>query len=359
VALGPCAFARFPCSHGATAYFDGQLGAQDALARWVARAVTAQDKPIVYATGDLRFDCQSSIAVYQMALLGLGQIVHSHPERRDEYLPAMRHAADLMLRPETLRYATRAYGHDGVHAMAPGEGHAYLGYVNLGLGILRLVDPDTPLASLHDRLTKSLAERLRASPHGMLETYPGETWPPDVAAVAGSIGLYATATHTDFAALLPDWAPRFSRCAVDESGFLVQRVTASCARLDAPRGSGTAIASYFLGFADADLSRMLYAALSRRSHVVGGFRGVPEYPPGFSGSGDLNAGPIVFGISVGATGFAIGAARMNRDREAFVELVRSANLVGVPTSHDGAESFATGGLLGNALLLAMLTAERP
>jgi hypothetical protein len=352
-------FARFPCSRDAAAYYGGEVATQDALAQWVARAITAQEKPIVYTTGNLRFDCQSAIAVYQMAIVGLGQVVLAHPERRDALLPAMRRAAELMLRPETLRYAARAYGHDGLHAMGAGEGHAYLGYVNLGLGMLRLVDPDTPLSSLNDRLSKALSERLRASPHGLLETYPGETWPPDVAAVAGSIGLYASATHTDSSALLGDWGSRFSRCAVDASGFLVQKVTANCDRLDAPRGSGTALASYFLAFADGDLSGTLYDAIARRSHVVGGFRGVPEYAPGFRGQGDVNAGPILFGISVGATGFAIGAARMNHDRDAFIELVRSANLVGVPTSHDGAESFATGGLLGNALLLAMLTAQRP
>jgi hypothetical protein len=358
-AVGPCAFARFPCGRGASAYFDGELATQDALGMAVVRAIAAQEQPIVYATGDLRFDCQSSIAVYQMALLGLGQILVSHPERREAYLPAMRHAAELMLRPETLRYAARAYGHDGVRGMGAGEGHAYLGYVNLGLGMLRLVDPETSLAPLHDRLSKSLAQRLRASPHGMIETYPGEIWPPDVAAVAGSIGLYASATHTDRSVLLGDFAPRFSRCAIDASGFLVQRITPSCSRLDAPRGSGTALASYFLAFADDELSRTLYDAVARRSHLVGGFRGVPEYPPGFHGPGDVNAGPILFGISVGATGFSIGAARMNGDRDRFVELVRSANLLGVPIGGDGGSVFATGGLLGNALLLAMLTAAHP
>ena len=41
-----------------------------------------------------------------------------------------------------------------------GRGHAYLGYVNLALGMMRLVDPETPHARLHDRLTEALARRL-------------------------------------------------------------------------------------------------------------------------------------------------------------------------------------------------------
>ena len=128
----------------------------------------------------------------------------------------MRDAAARMTDPRTLPTATRAWRHNGLDAMAPGEGHAYLGYINLALGMLRAVDPATPYAALNDRLTGALAERLDRSPTGLIETYPGETWPPDVAAVAGSIGLHAAVTRRPGGAAR--WAARFEACAVDRSG---------------------------------------------------------------------------------------------------------------------------------------------
>jgi hypothetical protein len=193
----------------------------------------------------------------------------------------------------------------------------------------------------------------------MIETYPGETWPPDVAAVAGSIGLYARATGRDHGPMLERWAERFARCAIDRSGYLVQRVrSGSCAALDAPRGSGTAIAAYFVGFAQPTLSRRLHAALIASGHrSLLGFGALREYAPGYSGSGDVNAGPVVLGVSVGATGFGIGAARTHGDRELYRELVRTLYLFGVPVERGGRQWFATGGALGNALVLAMLTAR--
>src|SRR5512142_2117086 len=103
-----------------------------------------------------------------MAILGLGQIMRAHPERRDAYLPAMRAAAARLTDPRTLPTAARAWGHNGLTAMAPDEGHAYLGYVNLALGMLRAVDPSTPTAALNDRLTTALAERLDRSPTGLI-----------------------------------------------------------------------------------------------------------------------------------------------------------------------------------------------
>jgi hypothetical protein len=343
--VGPCVTTRFVVSEGA--------GDDEALARSVARRVLARRDPIVYHTGFARFDCQSAIAVYQMTILGLGQIILAHPDQRDVYLPAMRHAADLMMRPEAMAYARSVYGHAGV---LPGEGHAYLGYVNLALGMLRVVDPTAPYAADNDRMTRDFVARLESSPIGMVETYPHEIWPPDVTAVVASIGLHDTATHTDRGPFFATWARRFA-CAVDASGYLVQRVGNACDPLDAPRGSGTAVGSYFLGFAHRDLSARLYRALQGPS--IGGLGAVREYPPGQDGHGDVNAGPMFLGISVGATGFAIGAARMNGDDERSASFVRSANLAGIPTTHDGERTYVAGGLLGDALLLAMLTARVP
>jgi hypothetical protein len=353
---------RWLCGRAADELFDGELAAQDALAARLSATILDHRGGTFYQTGVLRFDGQSTVAVEQMALLALGQIVLEHPEKRADYLPAMRAAADRLADPSTLRYASKVYGRHAVSGMGPGEGHAYAGYINMGLGMLRLIEPDTPHARLHDRLTAELAGRLFGSRDGLIETYPGETWPPDVAVVAGSIGLHARATGADVGAKMDAWAARFERCAVDASGLLVQRVkSGTCKPADAPRGSGTALASYAIGFAHPGLSRRLYEALAQRGRVtLLGFGGLREYADGFHGDGDVNAGPIVLGVSVGATGFGLGAARMNGDRDLYRQLYRSAHLLGVPASAgDGGESFALGGVLGNALLLAMLTARAP
>ena len=349
---------RWIAGSGADALYAGKLESQEPLARRVAEAALNLPGQHFYGSGNDRFDGQSAIAIYQMTLLGLGQVLEQHPERREAYLPAMRLAAERLVDPKTHRYAITKYGSHGAVYMAPGTGHAYLGYINLGLGMLRKFDPETPLAAQHDRITDELARRLDASKQGMLETYPDETWPPDVAAVAGSIGLHAEATDKDHSALLSRWAKRFEKCAIDTSGYLVQRVkSGSCRAIDAPRGSGTAVGAYFVSFAAPELAAKLYRGVQPGHGTFLGFGGVREYAPGHSGKGDINAGPILFGISVGASGFAIGAARAHGDKAMYVSLVRSARLFGAPTSTSAGTRYAVGGALGDALLLAMLTAR--
>jgi hypothetical protein len=67
---------------------------------------------------------------------------------------------------------------------------------------------------------------------------------------------------------------------------------------------------------------------------------------------------VLFGVSVSATGFALAGARASGDRPFFAGLYRTAALFGVLVDRGEGRRFATGGPLGNALLLAMLTAER-
>jgi hypothetical protein len=71
-----------PAGH---AWFDGDLDQEDALARTLlatidetAAAAAKTGSKTVYHTGRARFDGQSAIAFYQMALLGLGQVVLEH-----------------------------------------------------------------------------------------------------------------------------------------------------------------------------------------------------------------------------------------------------------------------------------------
>jgi hypothetical protein len=347
------------CGAGAGRQFSGELATERELGDEVARASLSR-RGRAHAE---RSSGQMAVALDQMAILGLGQIVREHPELRDAYLPAMRAAAARLVDPRTLGFAKARWGESGLVAMAPAAGHAYLGYVNLALGMLRAIDPklpQTPYAALNDRLTAALAERLDRSPTGLIETYPGETWPPDVAAVAASIGLHAAVTGADRRELLERWSARFARCAVAPSGYLVQRVrSGTCRPVDAPRGSGTALASYFTSFVDPALSRRLFEAVRDRGRITRlGFAGVLEYLPGTSGAGDSDSGPILFGASVGATGFALGAARANGDGDFFRELYRSATF-GRRAMRLGRARLVPDRTLGDALLLAMLTANRP
>jgi len=294
----------------------------------------------------------------QMAILGLGQIVLAHPETRERWVPVMEKAARHMMRPSQRAFATRAWGSDGLDHLDDARGEAWLGWPDVALSMLRLVHPETPLAGLNDRITDALERRISTAPHGLIETYPGQSFPTDVAACVAAIALRARATHVDRSALVSAWTHTLRAVWIDPaSGYLWQQGDARTGgHRDAPRGSGTAVTAYFLSFVDPDVSRDLTFALERHEVTVLGFSAIREYAEGYDGVGDIDSGPVILGTSVTATGFTVGAALANGRNELATRLLRTTRSFGVASSTGTGVEFAAGGALGNAILLAQLSA---
>jgi hypothetical protein len=181
--------------------------------------------------------------------------------------------------------------------------------------------------------------------------------PTDTAAVAGAIAVHGRATGADHSPVLARWAGLVEKVQIDPaSGLLVQRMGALDGRPhDAPRGSGTALGAYFAGFAERQVAGRLAEGLFRSEADFFGFGAIREYAPGHSGRGDVDSGPVFLGVSVSATGFALAVARASGRRESFERLYRTTELFGAPYAAEGRLRFLTGGPIGNALLLALLT----
>lgn len=332
--------------------------AQVELSRSVAARIDAGVDASHFRTGSERFDGEWAFGTFLMSTLGLGQAVLAHSEERARLVPAMRRSVERLIAADTNAFGTAAWGHPGLSELAHGRGHGYLGYANLALSMLRLVDSNTPRASLNDELTEALAARLEAAPYALFETYPGESYPPDIAMVAGSIALHDCATGRPPRAFMSAWRTSFERYIDRESGLLYQAAQAdSGLTIGPPRGSGTAIAAYATSFADPQLSRELYAGLRRQALSGLGFGVMREYAAGRSGDGDIDSGPVLWGVGVAATGFALAAARLHGDQQLFTELYRTVDLFGVSLGDRHGRHFMSGGPLGNAIVLAMTGAS--
>ena len=57
-------------------------------------------------------------------------------------------------------------------------------------------------------------------------------------------------------------------------------------------------------------------ATKQKGHVLN-FAMIREYPPGVSGWGDVDSGPVIFGYGVSPSGFALAGARIFDDEDTF------------------------------------------
>ena len=367
------------CERDAAAYYDGDSVQVDALAASVARWTGEELAPAAFATGSTRFDGEWLFGTYMMAAMGFGQVALTSGDdapgvaRRVESVARMERCIDAMLSPAARAFDRDAWSLDALASIdepagSPRDhGHvAYLGYAGLALGLHRLVVPSSRFDARHDAIVAALARRFAASPTGFVETYPNEVYPVDNAAALGALALHAKATHhaPDVAAGLARGLEAIRTHAIEaDSGLVAQAVDAATgAPRDPGRGSGSALAAYFLAYADHAMSAALYRAVHRELfRTIIGFGVVLEHPSSCekcTGRADIDSGPVVYGFGVSATGFAIGASRAHDDRDAFASLYATAHLFGAPFDEGATRTFATGGPLGDAILFAMLTAPR-
>jgi hypothetical protein len=347
------------CGLDARRWYSGDPALQMQLARDVI-AFEASDDAARPGSASNRFAGEWALVTHQMTALGLAQLCLAHPELREQLAPEITRAALKSFRPEMRAFGTRAWsGEDVMASLASGHGHAYLAYPALALGMARMLDPAFPAATAreHDALIAAYERRLLASPTGLIETYPGEAYPTDTAAVAGAIAVHGRATGADHSRVLARWASLVEKVQIDPaSGLVVQRMGAFDGRgHDAPRGSGTALGAYFAGFADRRIAGLLAQGLFRHEADLCGFGAIREYAPGQTGPGDVDSGPVLLGVSVSATGFALAVARASGRPDSFERLYRTTDLFGAPRSSANRMRFLSGGPIGNALLLAMLT----
>jgi hypothetical protein len=346
------------CGRDAGAWLDGDVATQEALARTLVDFEARDDADRAGPPAG-RFAGEWALVTHQMTAIGLAELCLAHPDRASAYAPAATRAAIKSALPEMRDFGTRAWhGEDALGALAGPHGHAYLAYAALAVGMARLVDPAFPAASAreHDALVAAYERRLLASPTGLIDTYPGEAYPTDVAAVAAAIAVHGRVTGQDHARVLAHWAKHVAEVQIDRaSGLVHQRMDARTgAPHDAPRGSGTALAAYFAGFADRATAARLADGVFRGEATFAGFSAIREYAPGFHGHGDVDSGPVVLGVSVSATGFALAPARAFGRRDVFARLYRTTDLFGLPVAWGDRRRFTTGGPIGDALLLALL-----
>jgi hypothetical protein len=353
---------RWWCGRDGDRWLESDVDLVTAHARQVAATMERGVSEGEFTNSSALFRNEWQFGTYQMGALGLLQVCRAHPEHRSAFLPAAERAIDEMLSERVRAFDAHAWEEDPLTSLEGSKGHAaYLGYLNLALGVHRTIQSGHRFAELNDRITDALVRRIGESPQGILETYPRQSYPIDNAAVLGSILLHERQTGIEHRTAVARSLAGFRMNWRDpHSGLLYQAIdTNRGVPRDRARASGTALAAVFLGIGDQAVGRDLLAAI--RGHCAGslaGFGYVREYADGsIFETGDVDSGPVLLGISPSGTGFTLGAAHMFRDRELFLQLYRTAHLAGTPVTRGDRRMWVTGGPLGNAILLAMLTAD--
>lgn len=184
---------------------------------------------------------------------------------------------------------------------------------------------------------------LLASPTGVPASYPGGYWPCDaVVAMAAVVRARAVAGEPLPAAELAAWRGRLDASRDAGTGLLPHRLS-SAGGAEGPRGSSQAIIQAFWPDVDPSGSAVQWQRFVDTFVVrEAGLVGVREYPRGVEDAGDVDSGPLLFGVSASASAVTLAAALRNGDTALATDLDRQAEYLGIPLEWDGRRRFAFG-----------------
>jgi len=228
-------------------------------------------------------------------------------------------AVDLILDPVHHTWVKTHWGENYMH----NENVFFRSLIIAGLTSYEtLVGDGKHLDPLRDQ-TDSLAVELDASPHGVLEDYPGECYPIDVLSAIACIQRADKVLGTDHSDFIRRAVRGFEGKMLDKRGLVPYLVDDETGRLFGPsRGVGN---SYTLIFAPElwpDRALDWYERYEKHFWQTrwwaAGFR---EYPgdiedefAGYMSSRtfyDVDAGPIIAGFSPAANAFGLAGAKVN------------------------------------------------
>lgn len=292
--------------------------------RWLSRSLTDSDAEFAQ-----KLFPEGELFTYEFYGLALENVAETTRDPEDIATAAREVRAML---PKIDRLLTHAPFDQMAHAPVRG-GICWFAGQNLLRGrLIALVGDADPaeVKRFHDD-SVILARAFAASASGVLEAYPGMSWPVDSLFGYRSLqihdGLYATKLFTTFGRF-KDTMRRFQDRA---TGLMPSFVYLDGRPRDVPRGCALSWSLAVLPGLDPGYAAEQWAAYRRGfARCAGGLCLFREYPTGLVRGPDSDSGPIVGGLGMSASAFGLAAARATGDMDSAESLRRTGELLGMP-----------------------------
>ena len=241
---------------------------------------------------------------------------------------------------------------------------SYYSHLAWMIGEYKLVYNDHQFDTLYHSLCRAMYRRISDSPILNIPTYPFEQiYIPDMLVAIVALNIYSKIYNGRYQDLVQKWMDAAKREWMDkETGLLVSFMSNSGTISPMIKGSYSALNCYYLSLIDTDFAKQQFQILKKYfKQTLPFIAGIKEYHTKKCLFGlDIDAGPIVFGLSPSGTGFAIGAATMCNDKKFRKQILRTAEIAGCTVSYNGKSHYLLANvvLVGEAIILAMRTNKR-
>lgn len=291
-------------------------------------------------------------------VLSLANMCLHEPTLRHTYLPVIDRIiedTDRIAQTKGIEYFLLGYATEAQFVQQPVRSIFVDGELALMMGARRFLAEHERFRERMRELVHITAERMAVGSVLSCESYPNECWTFCNTVALAAIRMQEVLDGEDHGQLLRDWVATAQRQLVHkETGLLCSSYTYDGQMLDGPEGSTIWTAAHCLQIVDEAFAEDQYRrAKSEIAHQHLGFGWAGEWPRSWVGPMDVDSGPVIpiLDVGAGSSGQAFVAAASFGDTEYYRSLATTLMFAGFPQVRDGRMRFCASNQVGDAVLL--------
>lgn len=302
-----------------------------------------------------------SCSMFAMSLYNISQI---YPETRTENIHYIDSLISIVLSPELREYDSNRWKEDALSTLHSYEtSHiSYISHLAWMIGEYKAAGGGNKYDKLYAQLCNAMNGRILHSAALNLQTYPNESiYMPDMLVAIVALKQYAALNKGEYASTVDAWVDKAKKEWLNpKTGLLVSFLNVDGSQItDMPtKGSYSALNCSYLTLIDRKFAQEQYLLLKSSFWKEGTLSGMKEYHDHSPILGmDIDAGPVIMGLSPSGTAFSTGAATFFNDNEVRSNILRTAEICGNTLSSGNKKHYALANiaLVGEAIMLAMRT----
>ena len=303
-----------------------------------------------------------SCSHYAAALLNISRL---YPEEKALCLERMERVIDIVMDPAIREYDTMKWGEDALETLSGNKSHmTYLSILAWIITCYKMAGGTEKYDVILHGCCEALDRRMRKSRDLNLLSFPHTPiFFPDMLFCIVALHNYSRLFDGKYSDTVKLWLNKAKTEWADKrTGLLLSMLYYNKGRQYGRRpslhGSYTALNCYCLSLIDPEYAKDQYTRMKRwftNHRFLTGIREYVNWKPSFRL--DVDAGPIINGLSPSGTAWAIGCATFFNDRHFKYHLLRSGEIAGITVRGWKNRHYLLGSIVivGEAVTLAMRT----
>lgn len=308
---------------------------------------------------------QGEWALYTCSMLSasLVNISSIYPETKKENIHYIDKLIQIVMSPELRKYDMERWGEDPLESLEGDNSHiSYISHLAWMISGYKVLGGDKKYDDLFSDLCRTMNRRIKQSECLCLPTYPNEPiYIPDMLVAIVALQQYSQMNNRMYSQTIKYWLDNAkTRWTDKETGLLVSLVTDKGTQIDGMpiKGSYSALNCSYLTYIDETFAKEQYQKFKKTFWKEGLISGIKEYYDyNCLFALDIDAGPIIGGLSPSGTAFATGVVTYFLDTDLRNKILFTAEIAGNTIHWNGQRHYALAeiAIVGEAIMLAMRT----